>query len=217
MKLYFTRHGKTQWNAERRFQGMMGDSPLLASSYQEIELLAKAIQTIPFEHIYSSSAMRAQTTARELEKGLSRSIPITYTDDLKELGLGLLEGQSIDEMSARYPQELSNLRHNLAAYQPTVFMGEPIEAALNRMQQVVIEAVAKHNGPLLFVGHGASMTAGIQWLLGKELAQLREMGGLFNNSLTILETTDSLTPPFTLKTWNDTSFLTDSANHDALL
>ncbi|MCB6775816.1 histidine phosphatase family protein, partial [Phocaeicola dorei] len=29
MELYFTRHGKTQWNQERRFQGSNGDSPLL--------------------------------------------------------------------------------------------------------------------------------------------------------------------------------------------
>lgn len=29
MQLYFTRHGKTEWNQARRFQGMLGDSPLL--------------------------------------------------------------------------------------------------------------------------------------------------------------------------------------------
>ena len=29
MKLYFVRHGKTQWNLEGRFQGANGDSPLL--------------------------------------------------------------------------------------------------------------------------------------------------------------------------------------------
>lgn len=27
MELYFTRHGKTEWNLERRFQGSNGDSP----------------------------------------------------------------------------------------------------------------------------------------------------------------------------------------------
>ncbi|WVT92775.1 histidine phosphatase family protein, partial [Enterococcus durans] len=26
MELYFTRHGKTEWNLERRFQGSNGDS-----------------------------------------------------------------------------------------------------------------------------------------------------------------------------------------------
>ncbi|MEK0398187.1 histidine phosphatase family protein, partial [Tetragenococcus halophilus] len=27
MRLYFTRHGKTEWNEQGRFQGMNGDSP----------------------------------------------------------------------------------------------------------------------------------------------------------------------------------------------
>ena len=34
MQLYFTRHGKTEWNQARRFQGMMGDSPLLPDNFQ---------------------------------------------------------------------------------------------------------------------------------------------------------------------------------------
>ena len=55
MQLYFTRHGKTEWNQARRFQGMMGDSPLLPelkvirrSSFWETQsqmfLLKKSIQ-----------------------------------------------------------------------------------------------------------------------------------------------------------------------------
>lgn len=37
MKLYFVRHGKTEWNLEGRFQGANGDSPLLESSIKETE------------------------------------------------------------------------------------------------------------------------------------------------------------------------------------
>ena len=36
MKLYFIRHGKTQWNLEGRFQGANGDSPLLETSIEEV-------------------------------------------------------------------------------------------------------------------------------------------------------------------------------------
>ena len=34
-RLYFVRHGKTEWNLEGRYQGAHGDSPLLAQSYLE--------------------------------------------------------------------------------------------------------------------------------------------------------------------------------------
>jgi broad specificity phosphatase PhoE len=217
MQLYFTRHGKTEWNQARRFQGMMGDSPLLPESYQEIQLLGEAIADVPFEKIYSSTSLRAKTTAQGILEKLKQPVEIVYTDGLRELGLGKLEGQIIDDMQVKYPQELADLRHHLDRYDPTIFQGEPIEEALKRIETVVTTAVAKHTGPLLFVGHGASLTAAIQWLAGKELTQLREQGGLVNNSLTILETGPDKQLPFELIRWNDASFLKNQDGLDALL
>ena len=52
MELYFTRHGKTQWNQERRFQGSNGDSPLLPQSYEEIKAFGKKVKYVPFKAIY---------------------------------------------------------------------------------------------------------------------------------------------------------------------
>ena len=63
MKLYFTRHGKTEWNQNRRFQGMNGDSPLLPTSYEEIRLLGQHLREVPFEAIYASPLKRARETA----------------------------------------------------------------------------------------------------------------------------------------------------------
>lgn len=217
MQLYFTRHGKTEWNQARRFQGMMGDSPLLPESYKEIQLLGDAIANVPFEKIYSSTSLRARTTAQGIVERLKQPVEIVYTEGLRELGLGDLEGQFIDEMQAKYPQELADLHHNLDRYDQTIFQGEPIEDALKRIETVVMTAVQAHNGPLLFVGHGASLTAAIQWLAGKELAQLREQGGLVNNSLTILETGADKQLPFEMTCWNDASFLENQDSLDALL
>lgn len=217
MQLYFTRHGKTEWNQARRFQGMLGDSPLLPQSYQEIDLLGNHIADVPFEKIYASTSLRAMTTAQGIQSRLLHPVEIIYTDDLRELGLGDLEGQSIDEMHAKYPEELDRLRNHLDQYDPSVFHGEPIETALARIEKVVVTAVSQHQGPLLFVGHGASLTAAIQWLAGKTLAQLREQGGLVNNSLSILETGQNDQMPYKLTQWNDASFLADQAGLDALL
>lgn len=49
MELYFTRHGKTQWNQERRFQGSNGDSPLLPQSYEEIKAFGKKVKYVPLK------------------------------------------------------------------------------------------------------------------------------------------------------------------------
>lgn len=206
MKLYFTRHGKTEWNQARRFQGMNGDSPLLPTSYEQIYLLGQHLKEIRFEAIYSSPSKRARDTTLGIQRELLHPTEIIYNDDLREMGYGELEGQSIDEMYAKYREDLTNLRHHLDRYTPSAFKGETTEAMLQRVSKVIFEAVMLHEGPLLFVGHGASFTATLQHLVGKELSELREMGGLLNNSLTILETGDKQLP-YQMCQWNDVSFL----------
>ena len=217
MELYFTRHGKTQWNLERRFQGMTGDSPLLPESLAEVARLGEHIAKVPFEAVYASTSLRAQTTAKAIIDCLEKPAPLYLTDDLRELGLGTLEGQLIDEVVQEHPVALDNLRHHLDVYDPSAFHGESIQDALARIEKVVTQAVAKHHGPLLFVGHGASLTAAIQWFSGKDLAHLRDMGGLVNNSLTIMETAEPENAlPYRLTRYNDASFLAASDGRDAL-
>lgn len=206
MKLYFTRHGKTEWNQELRFQGMSGDSPLLPTSYEEIKLLGQEIKNVPFKKIFSSTSPRARKTAEGINQELKNPVEIIYTDELKELGLGELEGQSIAEMRKIYSEEMDHMRYQLDKYNPEIFQGEPIEQAISRISAVVDAAVDEGNGPYLFVGHGASLTAAIQSLSGKALSELRSMGGLTNNSLSILETAEG-EQSYTLKLWNDDSFL----------
>ena len=218
MELYFTRHGKTQWNLERRFQGSNGDSPLLPESYDEIKAFGKKVKYVPFEAIYSSPAKRARDTAEGINKELAQSVEIIYTDKLRELGLGELEGQLIDEMYKQYPENLPNLRNHLDRYDPTPFNGERIESAITRIETVVADAVVLHEGPILFVGHGAALTAAIQWMIGKELSQLREMGGLYNSSLTILKTGEPKNLlPYELKVWNEIDFLGKETKSEPLL
>ncbi|EAC9455104.1 histidine phosphatase family protein, partial [Listeria monocytogenes] len=49
------------------------------------------------------------------------------------------------------------------------------------------------------------------------LAELREQGGLVNNSVSLLETNEQKVLPFELKLWNEASFLSNQAGLDALL
>lgn len=206
MKLYFTRHGKTEWNLERRFQGMHGDSPLLPTSYEEIRLLGQHLKEIPFEAIYASPSQRARDTARGIQKELVKPVEIFYDANLREMGYGELEGQQIDEMYKKYSVDLTNLRHHLDRYNPAAFGGEETQVVLTRMVEAIQAASELHEGPLLFVGHGASMTATIQYLTGQPLSELRSAGGLLNNSLSILETNHQ-SVPYELLLWNDVHFL----------
>ena len=63
MKIYFVRHGKTEWNLEGRFQGAKGDSPLLSEARDELAELGVFLQNVPFDAAFSSDLKRAVDSA----------------------------------------------------------------------------------------------------------------------------------------------------------
>jgi len=76
-KLYFVRHGKTEWNLESRYQGAGGDSPLLPQSYDEMDMLGRHFQKVAFAHIYASPIKRARVTAARINRKLKKHVKIS--------------------------------------------------------------------------------------------------------------------------------------------
>ena len=60
MKLYFVRHGKTEWNLEGRLQGAKGDSPLLKESVEQVRELGHYLSDTHFDLVFSSDLPRAK-------------------------------------------------------------------------------------------------------------------------------------------------------------
>lgn len=204
MKLYFVRHGKTAWNVEGRFQGANADSPLLPESLLAIADLGHYLSTIRFDRVLSSDQKRALDTAQGLLSKNQTPVPIETTQQLREWGLGILEGKKISNMEAIYPKQLYAFRQNLGQFNAATFKAESVFQVTHRIAEVVKSLEGSSAEHVLLVGHGASLTAGIRHLLGFPAAQLRRAGGLDNTSLTILETTDF--KHFELICWNDTSY-----------
>lgn len=210
-RLYFVRHGKTEWNLEGRYQGANGDSPLLKESYEEIAQLAKYLTAhgVQFAHAYVSPLPRAQKTAQYLIKQLGQVIPTTTTVGMREFDLGRMEGMRFTDVEKKYPAELHAFRHAPGDYDPTKIQGESFPALIERMQPVVLDAVKKAQPAdnLLFVSHGAALVALIQSLLGTPIKDMRKDGGLTNCSVTILAARGPQLP-FELVRWNDTDYIT---------
>ena len=73
MRLYIIRHGETEWNVLRRFQGR-SDIPLNDEGRRLARITAEALSEVPFARIYTSPLKRAYETAMII-KG-ERDIPI---------------------------------------------------------------------------------------------------------------------------------------------
>ena len=207
MKLYFVRHGRTEWNEEGRIQGANGDSPLLESSIQQLEALGQHLSRTYFDAAYSSDLLRAAHTAQILLKQNQHPITLQETPALREWRLGRLEGRKIMELKALYPEEMRAFRHNLSQFHHNLFDAESLSDTTKRTCDFVKNLKGKEFDTVLIVGHGANLTASIQTLLGYKPEELRKNGGLDNASVTILTTDDF--EHYHLEKWNDTSYLED--------
>lgn len=207
MKLYFVRHGRTEWNEEGRIQGANGDSPLLESSIQQLEALGQHLSQTYFDAAYSSVLPRAVHTAQILLKQNQHPITLQEAPALREWRLGRLEGRKIKELKALYPEEMRAFRHNLSQFHHNLFDAESLSDTTKRTCDFVKSLKGKELDTVLIVGHGANLTASIRTLLGNKPEELRKNGGLDNASVTIL-TTDNF-EHYHLETWNDTSYLED--------
>ncbi len=88
MKLYFIRHGRTEWNEEGRFQGSNGDSPLLPASIHQLEKLGKHLATVPFDAAFASDLPRTVHTAQIILDQLETPLKLLPTPALREWNLG---------------------------------------------------------------------------------------------------------------------------------
>lgn len=91
MKVYFLRHGETQYNLEMRMQGWI-DIPLNDKGKEQAALIREKIKErgLTFDRVYSSPLIRARQTAC-IVSGLDQS-DLRIDDRLIEMGFGKYEG-----------------------------------------------------------------------------------------------------------------------------
>lgn len=105
MKIYFARHGETDWNAAGKIQGTT-DIPLNAHGMEQAQSLADdlAEKHADLFKIYSSRQSRAFTTAQVV--GARFGAPVECIDGLEEMNLGVWEGHTWPEIREAYPDEM---------------------------------------------------------------------------------------------------------------
>ena len=100
--IWLVRHGQTELNKARRYQGA-SDSPLTPFGTRQAEALAQRLRRTPFKVAITSPAMRARLTA-EVILG-DRESPLLEDPRWAETHQGRWEGFTYREVRARFPQE----------------------------------------------------------------------------------------------------------------
>jgi probable phosphoglycerate mutase len=103
--VYLVRHGETEWNLVRRYQGW-GDSPLTERGLAQAEAVGRVLAEISAAttaQIISSPLGRARRTAEIIGSALGNRAPILLEERLKEISIGAWDGLLRDEIEAIEP------------------------------------------------------------------------------------------------------------------
>src|SRR6202042_1801307 len=100
MELICVRHGRTSWNALRRFQGQT-DIPLDDEGLAQAQALAAHLRDERFDLALASDLTRARTTAEAILG--DRDVVLELSPEFREMHFGLWEGLTWDEITARWP------------------------------------------------------------------------------------------------------------------
>ena len=93
MRIYFTRHGETEWNRAGIIQGQ-DDSPLTEEGIEMGKILREKCKDIHFDAVYSSDLGRAYDTA----KIICPDRHIIKTSLLREIDVGYWSGKNIKDV-----------------------------------------------------------------------------------------------------------------------
>lgn len=184
MKLYITRHGKTQWNTIKKLQGWQ-DSPLTEEGINRAEKLANRLKFIDFNKIYSSPQKRALDTAKILN---TKDVEIQILDELKELGLGKWEAMRLEEVEKKYPEEHYLYFNKPHLYEP--LGGETFDELFLRVKKALKEIISTKAENVLIVSHGVTIKAIIAILKEIEIEEFGKMRVFTGTSLTVFEIED---------------------------
>ena len=172
--IYIIRHGRTDWNDERKLQGRT-DIPLNDSGREMAEKARETYKDVEFDICFCSPLIRARETADILLRG--RNIPVIYDDRLLEMSFGEYEGvkDSFDDPDL----PVNVIFKEPENYTSSVGGAETFEELFARTGEFLRDrALPEHEKgkSVLIVGHGAMNSSIVSQIRHYPIAQFWSAG-----------------------------------------
>jgi uncharacterized phosphatase len=143
-ELYLVRHGETDWNQQRRIQGLT-DIPLNDTGRMQARATGRLLARRRWDGVFSSPLRRALETAEIIAEELGLPEPQTI-DALVERNYGDAEGMNFADIERKYPDRAS------------VPGQESREDVVARVLPALHELAAAHpDQALVVVSHGGAI------------------------------------------------------------
>jgi broad specificity phosphatase PhoE len=206
MKLYFVRHGETQFNAKKMHQH--NEVPLSPHGLQQAKFVANRFRDIPIDIILSSDVLRAQQTTEEIAKVVQKQI--FYTPLLQERkNPSEIRGKAYDDPDAVKIKDLLQKNSRLEDWH---YSDEENFCDIKKRALEFFDYLSLFKEEnILAVSHGGMITLIIGLLIfGQEMTykehhHIYETLRLSNTGITVCEQIPS--GMWRLITWNDHAHL----------
>jgi broad specificity phosphatase PhoE len=184
--ILLARHGETDWNSERRWQGH-ADRPLNDVGREQAHELAETLAGRALDVVYSSDLVRAHDTALIVADRLG--LPVELDAGLREVDVGDWAGRLLTEIEKDDPEGFQRWRQGRKAWNG----GESYEEMGERVVAAVLRLAARHPGQtVLIVSHGGSIRACRATAAGLDYANSRvaAIGSMANCEVAELHVAD---------------------------
>ena len=182
MKIYFTRRGLTEYNKERRIQGLL-DSPLTLEGKEKAKELGARLKDEGIEIIYSSDQKRATDSAKIINEALK--LDIIPDRRLREVSMLSHEGMTWAESVATDPD-----REDLIMQRPDLFNEGgiyPYRDALEDAIAFIFELIKTNYEKVLVMTHGGELRVITTVLEGLDLKDTNKVELIKGLSLKIYD------------------------------
>ena len=167
--ILLARHGQSDWNSARRWQGH-ADRRLTEKGRAQSQALAERLAHIELDAVYSSDLRRAADTARVVAE--AQGLELVQLSELREVDVGSWSGLTREEAEERFPDGFARWREGFPGWDD----GEDYDDMAQRVIGAVVEiALAHEDGRALVVSHGGPIRAIHAAALGLDVHEYRRL------------------------------------------
>jgi probable phosphoglycerate mutase len=164
MLIYLIRHGETDWNARRVWQGST-DMPLNGIGAEQARSAGRYFAGKRVARVYTSPLSRAFATAGEVAK--ATGAPITVSEALVEMRAGDFEGQPYDKLAAN-PRFIAWEQGEARAP-----FGESKRDVASRVMPAVLGFASQEKDDFVITAHSIVIRMVVNHTLGLPIAERR--------------------------------------------
>ena len=147
LKLYIVRHGETEWNVIKRFQGQL-NTPLTEKGIEKLRETGKKLENVLFDEVYTSELGRTVASAEIIlneNRGYkNKKLELKKLGELNEVYFGVWQGLTYEEVFLKYPEEANNYFYNVKNYKAENVEAENLKDALERFLKGINKILDSH-------------------------------------------------------------------------